>query len=273
MTPFETKTDSVWREHVCTDRTVACKSDVDFSNMIFFVCFVFQMLTAGDALVVSEWLGGPSPPPNDINNRNFPTHPVRSILMVIASHGTSLTKKGKRKNNNWRIKMKMSSRNKKRKRNSSLRGDSMRRQRLVKIARRRNDHVQTHKRKRQTTGVYGWQMYKHAFVGFLKGYHFFAFYLFFTHFFSKDISRSRYLGCWNVLGIHSTLQTSRLESGSNDYCLAHPGFFFFFFLLFFFFWKPLYYHTDKKDTLNKNRNTTTKHSENSTCPTMFFFLP
>lgn len=169
--------------------------------------------------------------------------------------------------------MKMSSRNKKRKRNSSLRGDSMRRQRLVKIARRRNDHVQTHKRKRQTTGVYGWQMYKHAFVGFLKGYHFFAFYLFFTHFFSKDISRSRYLGCWNVLGIHSTLQTSRLESGSNDYCLAHPGFFFFFFLLFFFFWKPLYYHTDKKDTLNKNRNTTTKHSENSTCPTMFFFLP
>lgn len=147
MTPFETKTDSVWREHVCTDRTVACKSDVDFSNMIFFVCFVFQMLTAGDALVVSEWLGGPSPPLNDINNRNFPNHPVRSILMVIASHGTSLTKKGKRKNNNWRIKMKMSSRNKKRKRNSSLRGDSMRRQRLVKIARRRNDHVQTHKKK------------------------------------------------------------------------------------------------------------------------------
>lgn len=50
-------------------------------------------------------------------------------------------------------------------------------------------------------------------------------------------------------------------------------FFFLLLLIVFFFWKPLYYHTDKKDTLNKNRNTTTKHSENSTCPTMFFFSP
>lgn len=100
---------------------------------------------------------------------------------------------------------------------------------------------------------------------------FLPFYLFFftRFFFLKDISRSRYLDCWNVLGIHSTLQTSRLESGSNDYCLAHPGFFFCFF--FFVCRKPLYYHTDKKDTLNKNRNTTTKHSENSTCPTIVFF--
>lgn len=35
-----------------------------------------------------------------------------------------------------------------------------------------------------------------------------------------------FLDGWNVSGIHSTLQTSRLESRSNDYCLAHPGFFF-----------------------------------------------
>lgn len=80
-----------------------------------------------------------------------------------------------------------------------------------------------------------------CFVGFLKGYHFFSFFkktFIFT--FLKDISRSRYWDCWNVLGIHSTLQTSRLESGSNDYRLAHPGFFL-----------PLYYHTDKKDTFNK----------------------
>lgn len=41
----------------------------------------------------------------------------------------------------------------------------------------------------------------------------------------------------------------------------------------FFFFKPLDYHTDKKDTLKKNKNTTTKHSENSTCPTIFMFLP
>lgn len=80
-----------------------------------------------------------------------------------------------------------------------------------------------------------------CFVGFLKGYHyFFSFFFSFFSSFCKDISRSRYWDCWNVLGIHSTLQTSRLESGSNDYCLAHPGFFL-----------PLYYHTDKKDTFNK----------------------
>lgn len=84
-----------------------------------------------------------------------------------------------------------------------------------------------------------------CFVGFLKGYHFFSAFLFLSFFllffFSIDISRSRYWDCWNVLGIHSTLSTSRLESGSNDYCLAHPGFFVL----------PLDYHTDKKDTLNK----------------------
>lgn len=32
---------------------------------------------------------------------------------------------------------------------------------------------------------------------------------------------------WNVSGIHSTLQMGRLESRSDDYCLAHPGFVFF----------------------------------------------
>lgn len=97
------------------------------------------------------------------------------------------------------------------------------------------------KNKRQTTG-FNVRLVTDVltcFVGFLKGYHFFLFFFSFCSFL-KDISRSRYWDCWNVLGIHSTLQTSRLESGSNDYCLAHPGFFL-----------PLYYHTDKKDTLNK----------------------
>lgn len=45
-----------------------------------------------------------------------------------------------------------------------------------------------------------------CFVGFLKGYHFFVFFfLLFALFLFKDISRSRYWDCWNVLGIHSTL--------------------------------------------------------------------
>lgn len=44
-----------------------------------------------------------------------------------------------------------------------------------------------------------------------------------------------FLDGWNVSGIHSTLQTGRLESRSNDYCLAHPGLFFFPFLCFFLF--------------------------------------
>lgn len=44
-----------------------------------------------------------------------------------------------------------------------------------------------------------------------------------------------FLDGWNVSGIHSTLQTGRLESRSNDYCLAHPGLFFFSFSVFFLF--------------------------------------
>lgn len=48
----------------------------------------------------------------------------------------------------------MSSLNRKRKRNSSLRGDSTRRLRLVQIARQRNDSVQTEKTKDTTTGFY-----------------------------------------------------------------------------------------------------------------------
>lgn len=39
---------------------------------------------------------------------------------------------------------------------------------------------------------------------------------------------------WNVSEIHSTLQMGRLESRSDDYCLAHPGFFFCPFLCVFF---------------------------------------
>lgn len=87
MTPFETKTDSMWREKVCTDKTVACKSDV------IFVC-VFRCWRQGVTWRSLSDLKAPSPPPNDINSTNFiPNHPVRNIEMVIASHGTSLTQK------------------------------------------------------------------------------------------------------------------------------------------------------------------------------------
>lgn len=101
-----------------------------------------------------------------------------------------------------------------------------------------------------------------------KGISLFFFLWFYFIFFSflKDISRSRYWDCWNVLGIHSTLQTSRLESGSNDYCLAHPGFFCCFSFT------TLLPHWQERHT-QQNRNTTTKHSENSTCPTIFFNVP
>lgn len=78
----------------------------------------------------------------------------------------------------------------------------------------------------------------------------------------KDISRSRYWDRWNVLGIHSTLQTSRLESRSDDYCLAHPWVFS----------TTLLRHWQERHT-QQNRSTTTKHSENSTCPNIFMFLP
>lgn len=45
-----------------------------------------------------------------------------------------------------------------------------------------------------------------------------------------------FLDGWNVSGIHSTSQMGRVESRSDDYCLAHPGVFFFcpFLCVFFF---------------------------------------
>lgn len=57
---------------------------------------------------------------------------------------------------------------------------------------------------------------------------------------------------WNVSGIHSTLQMGRLESRSDDYCLAHPGVFFFCpFLCVFFFCFNHFTITLTTKTLNK----------------------
>lgn len=79
-------------------------------------------------------------------------------------------------------------------------------------------------KKGQTTGFYVGGRCINTLCWDSKGMSFFSS-LFFAVFFiyPKDISRSCYWDRWNVLGIHSTLHTCRLERRSNDYCLAHPG--------------------------------------------------
>lgn len=143
----------------------------------------------------------------------------------------------------------MSSQNKKRKRNLSLRADSVRHQRLVQIARQRNEQVQTDtKKKRQTTGFYVTLCDRciNMLCMVSKGISLF-FSLFFPSFLLFQIFReaaTEMLECLrNPFYVTDKQQTGKrkqrlLFGTSRVFC-------------WFFFLKPLYYHTDKKDTLNK----------------------
>lgn len=101
------------------------------------VFFILRMLTVleGTHWWSLEWLEAPtapSPPPpppsplNDINNRDFVNHPVRKYSNGFHRFSWNIPDKKTKKTNKLVSKMKMSSQNKKRKRNSSLRGDSIR---------------------------------------------------------------------------------------------------------------------------------------------------
>lgn len=92
------------------------------------------------------------------------------------------------------------------------------------------------------------------------------FFSFFALFSFKDISRSRY---WDLLEcLRNPFYIIDWKKRKQRLLFGTSRVFFFHLPLFFF-----YYHTDKKRHTQQNRNTTTKHSENSTCPTIFMFLP